>query len=201
MDCFCRLGFGEGACVDYKIQKNVTFKVSVMREVFLIFTGLVILAVVIKIAFFLINLKKLKRLKSQGEVDFIDEEYVEFLKSSEDNSFEEIKNVSVVFRPNKQNTDHVSATIYSSNFGVYVDFSPMFASMAIDGLFFFGKSYNKSFIPRIECYVYQIERKNGSLMVTGSFSKSKSVPKFSLEIKNTTFQITAVFEKLPVIEK
>jgi hypothetical protein len=172
-----------------------------MREVFLIFKGLVILAVVIKIAFFLINLKKLKQLKSQGKVDFIDEEYVEFLKSSEDNSFEEIKNVSVVLRPNRQNTDHVSATIYSSSFGVYVDFSPFFASMAIDGLFFFGKSYNKSFMPRMECYVCQVENKNGILLITGSFSKNKSAPLFSLEIKNTTPQIIAVFEKLPVIEK
>jgi hypothetical protein len=172
-----------------------------MREIFLIFTGLVILAVVIKIAFFLINLKKLKRLKSQGKVDFIDEEYVEFLKSSEDNSFEEIKKVSVVFRPNRQNTDHVSATIYSSSFGVYVDFLPLFASMAIDGLFFFGKSYNKSFIPRIECYVYQIERKNEVLLIKGSFSKNKSAPLFSLEIKNPTYQILMVFENLPVLEK
>jgi len=172
-----------------------------MKVVFLIFTGLVFLAIAIKLAIFLVHQKKLKRLKSTGKVDFIDDEYVEFLKSSQDNSFQEIKNISVVFMPNKQNTDFVKATIYSSNFGVYVDFSPMIATMAIDGLFFFGKSYNKSFIPRIECYVHTIERKNEMLLVRGSFSENKSAPFFFLEIKNPTYKITTAFENLPAFEK
>lgn len=168
-----------------------------MKMYFLIFFILFLIVVIVilrQIMLFNNNLEQLKKQKRQQQLDFIDEEYLDYLQYTE--PVLKFKDLKTTFKPSGFDSFFIKADFFYNQAGTYVDFKANFAEMATDSLFFFGKEQSASFVPRKVNQLTHAHRNSKDLIVEGLYTINNPNSKFVLEIKNAPAQLDMAFTTL-----
>ena len=168
-----------------------------MEIFFLIFIAVFLIVIIVilrQIVLFNNNLEQLKKQKRQQQLDFIDEEYIDYLQFAE--PVAEFKNLRTAFKPSGFDSFFIKADFFYNQAGTYVDFKANFGEMVNDSLFFFGKEQPAHFFPRKVNQLTMVKRDNDNLLVEGLYTIDNPNSKFMLEIKNAPTQLDRAFTTL-----
>lgn len=168
-----------------------------MPVILIIVFAFVLVLIILSVLVYFRNLKHLKLLKKEGKVDYIDDEYLDFIKDVQDDSFHEFSDISAVYTPKRGGSIHYKTALASSSNGLFVNFNNTLSPKTYDGLFFFGTSPQKRFIPRSTCYLWRIENTGNELIIEASFSKHYKAHRVILCIQQPSPQIEFIFDQLP----
>jgi hypothetical protein len=168
-----------------------------MSLVFTIFTTIVAALVVGSVVIFIKEKNSLIKLQESGEVDYIDDDYLLFVRDVDDDSLREFSKVPIRYKKSKGSTSHYHTTITSSSNGLFVNFNDSIAAGVFDGLFLFGSKPTKRFIPRSQVFLWSTENKNEELILEMSFFDNKKSHRIYLIIEQPSPNLIEVFNNLP----
>jgi len=160
-----------------------------MNPIFTTVLVLVILMALYSIISFLRKLKRLKRDKEQGLWDFIDEEYIDYLSSSE-SELKVINDIVFIYKAGYDN-GKIKGDLFYNNAGVFIK-----SKLSNDTYFVFGKERPSKFSPRQELFCVEIERYETSIILRLSTQNKKKITDIRIEVLEVS---EAVFEDLQAV--
>lgn len=167
---------------------------EILFLIFIVIFLIVIIVILSQIVLFNNSLEQLKKQKRQQQLDFIDEEYLDYLQFADPVS--EFKNLRTTLKPSGFDSFYIKADFFYNQAGTYVDFKATFGEMVSDSLFFFGKKQTSRFLPRKINHLTMVKRDNDNLLVEGLYTIDNPNSKFVLEIKNAPTRLDQAFTTL-----
>jgi len=160
-----------------------------MNSIFTTVMVLVILMALYSIISFLRKLKRLRREKQQGVLDFIDEEYIDYLSSSK-SELTVINNIVFVCKEGYNNGKFRGDLLYN-NAGVFIN-----PQLSNNSYFIFGIERPSKFSPRQELFCIGIERFESTIILRLSSQNKRKITDIKIEILEVS---ETVFEDLQAI--
>jgi len=159
-----------------------------MNSIYTTVILLVVLMTLLTVVTFLRKLKRIKREKVQGLSDFIDEEYIDFLTSSE-SELNVVRNLVITYKSN-QEVYNLKGDLFFNKAGVYIKLNDKHNSGLLqNSIFVFGSEKPSSFSPRSQYYFVSIEFYESSLTLVLRKVKESKKSNFKVELKDVSHSI------------
>jgi hypothetical protein len=135
-----------------------------MSFIGIFFLVVAIVVIAAALIYYYLEQQRFKRLKANGDVDFINNEYIPFILAANDDSLVQFNDVKVNYKITKGDSVRCKVSILLSSNGCFIDLKNNEKTGVIDGLFFSSNSPNKRIAPIAEHYLLECTNDNNDLI-------------------------------------
>lgn len=137
---------------------------------------------------FLRKLNKLKRDKQQGIKDFISEEYIDYLSSSE-SELKYVPNLEIKYKKNMDFFE-LKGDLYFNNAGIFIKLHNPFKKGDLhDSFFVFGREKPSKFLPRSQSYFVSAELYESTLLLILQTEKGDNHSNYKIEMMDVSHSV------------